>query len=73
MPGPRATVEEVYRALDLEMTSAHAAILDEEEERAREHKSSHRYALEEFGIDPGELETRLAPLFDRFAWPHAAE
>jgi hypothetical protein len=70
--GPKRTVEDVYRALDLDMTPAHAALLDEQEKRSREHETSHSYDLEEFGIDSKVLKEQLAPLFERFGWDRDA-
>ncbi|HSN84099.1 MAG TPA: sulfotransferase [Polyangiales bacterium] len=65
---PKATVEAVYAALDLEMTPAVASALDAEQRRARAHQSSHDYGLEEFGIDEEQLKRDLRQLFDRFHW-----
>ncbi len=67
--GPKHTVEAVYRALDLELTPNYAALLEEEDARSRAHETSHSYGLEEFGLDAADLESQLAPLFERFAWP----
>jgi omega-hydroxy-beta-dihydromenaquinone-9 sulfotransferase len=65
---PRATVEAVYDALDIEMTPAVSEALEAEERRTRAHQTSHRYALEEFGIDEAQLKDDLHELFDRFGW-----
>lgn len=65
---PKRTVEEVYGALGLTMTSAVANALEDTQARARTHTSEHRYALEEFGIDEAELKEDLRELFDQFGW-----
>lgn len=65
---PRRTVEAVYQKLGLEMTPEYANILEGEENRARKHKTEHRYTLEEFGIAPEHLKEELADLFDEFDW-----
>jgi hypothetical protein len=65
---PKATMEAVYDALDIEMTSAVSAALDSQQRRARTHQSSHSYGLEEFGIDETQLKHDLRELFDRFGW-----
>lgn len=65
---PKATVESIFSALDLAMTPAISKTLEEEQRRARAHRSSHRYGLEEFGIDEAELKAELGELFDRFGW-----
>ena len=65
---PKATVEAVYDALDIEMTPATSAALDAQQGRARTHQSSHSYGLEEFGIDEAQLKLDLRELFDRFEW-----
>lgn len=65
---PKATVEAIYDALDIEMTPAVSAALDAQQRRARTHQSSHHYGLEEFGIDEAQLKQDLRKLFDRFGW-----
>lgn len=65
---PKQTVEAVYEKLGLEMTPEYAAILEEEENRTRKHKTEHRYTLDEFGIDANDLRDELAELFDQFGW-----
>jgi len=65
---PRATVQAVYAALDIEMTPATSLALDAQQARARAHQSSHSYGLEEFGIDEAQLKQDLRQLFDRFKW-----
>jgi hypothetical protein len=65
---PKRAVSETYAALGIPMTPAYAATLEAEQQRARAHKSGHRYSLEEFGLDADAIETRLADLFERFGW-----
>lgn len=69
---PKRTVERVYAELGIPVTSAYAAVLEEEQRRARAHETRHRYSLEEFGLRSDEFRTRLAPLFERFHWDDAA-
>ena len=72
---PAATIEQVYGQLSLPMTAQYRELLLAEGKRARKHVSGHSYSLEEFGLDAGEIHTRLAELFDRFGWdePDAQE
>jgi len=70
---PKAAVEEVYRDLGLEMTPEFAAVLEQEGKRARAHKTSHRYGLEEFGLTAAQLEEEMHDLFERFGWERVAE
>jgi hypothetical protein len=65
---PKRTVGEVYEALGIPLTPAFAATLDEEQRRARRHKSGHRYSLDEFGLDKDVIEVELAELFERYRW-----
>jgi hypothetical protein len=65
---PKVTVEAIFTTLDLKLTPAVTAALDAEQGRARPHRSSHRYGLEEFGIDEERLKHDLRELFDRFRW-----
>ncbi|QDX82933.1 sulfotransferase family protein [Denitratisoma sp. DHT3] len=65
---PKATIEQVYADLGLEMTPAYRAFLDAEEARAKRHETEHRYSLAEFGLSDQEIRQRLAPLFEQFHW-----
>jgi hypothetical protein len=68
---PKRTVAQVYEALGLPLTAGYAALLDEEQKRARRHESGHRYSLAEFGLDAGAIERELAALFERYRWSTA--
>lgn len=65
---PVATIEQVYKQLDLPMTPDFRALLQAEGARARGHRSAHAYSLEEFGLEAGAIRARLAPLFERYGW-----
>ena len=68
---PRETVTQVYRELGFPISPAFEEILLEEEKRSGRHETTHRYSLDEFGLDAGEIQAELAPLFDRFEWPRS--
>jgi hypothetical protein len=68
---PKRTVAEVYAALGIELTADFAAVLDEEQKRARKHESGHSYSLAEFGLDKDAIEHGLAELFERYHWSTA--
>jgi hypothetical protein len=63
---PAITLRRIYNDLELELTSATAESIDSAQGQA--HESAHRYNLAEFGLDPHEIHTRLAALFERFNW-----
>lgn len=65
---PKRVVSEVYAALGLPLSPAYAAILDQEQARARKHESGHSYSLAEFGLDKDAIEHELAELFARYHW-----
>jgi hypothetical protein len=65
---PKKVVERIYAQLGLVVTADYARTLDAEQERARRHETSHRYSLEQFGLEAGEIRARLADLFERFHW-----
>jgi hypothetical protein len=69
---PKRSVAEVYAALGLPLAADYAALLDEEQKRARRHESGHRYSLAEFGLDADAIEHELAGLFERYGWNTAA-
>ena len=68
---PRKLVERVYTQLGLPMTPEYAGILVEEERKSREHATTHRYDLAEFGLSADAIRGALAELFERFAWDEA--
>ncbi len=65
---PVATVERIYLELGLPMTDAYRALLQKEGKRARDHKTGHRYSLEEFGLEADAIRNELSDLFERFQW-----
>ncbi|MEO2168796.1 MAG: sulfotransferase, partial [bacterium] len=65
---PAATIETVYRDLGLEMPDAIRETLLGEGKRAREHKTDHRYSLEEFGLEADSIRAEMPDLFERFGW-----
>jgi hypothetical protein len=62
---PEATMCRIYRELELELGPAAAKAFAA---AGGGHESAHRYSLEEFGLDAGEIHTRLAALFDEYQW-----
>ena len=65
---PKRAVEEVYAQLDFPVSSGYAAALEQEQKRARRHETSHRYSLEEFGLESAAIRSGLAELFLRYGW-----
>jgi hypothetical protein len=72
---PRAVIEGLYAEFGYEVTQSLRDALHEAEARVGRHETKHRYSLEEYGLSEDEIHTRLAPLFERFAWldPGAGE
>ena len=65
---PRATLERVYADLGIPLSAQAREFLAAEDANAREHETTHRYSLEEFGLEHAEIHRKLAPLFSRFNW-----
>jgi len=69
---PVATIQRLYRDLGLVMSSEFCEVLEvagvQERRGAGEHKTRHRYSLEEFGLDADLIQARLGDLFERFQW-----
>ena len=63
---PVVTMRRVYDELGLELGSPTVEAIHNAQGGA--HESTHRYSLEEFGLDPDEIHTHLAALFERFGW-----
>ncbi|MGM0577701.1 MAG: sulfotransferase family protein [Myxococcota bacterium] len=65
---PRSVVTSVYDQLGLEMSPDFAERLEEQGRRQRGYKSKHRYALEDFGITPDDVQGQLAEAFDVYGF-----
>jgi hypothetical protein len=68
---PATTMTKVYDELDLDMPPELAVAIGAS--RGQGHETTHRYSLEEFGLDPQAIHVRLATLFDRFGWSNEGE
>ncbi|WP_156688324.1 sulfotransferase family protein [Mycobacterium sp. Marseille-P9652] len=69
---PDATMRRVYRELELDLGPAAANAFEAAEARGG-HESAHRYSLAEFGLDPHEIHTHLADLFEQYRWDTEGE
>ena len=65
---PVASIESIYRAIGLPLSPGYREVLLAEGKRARQHKSSHSYSLEKFGLDAGAIRKGLAGLFEQYRW-----
>jgi hypothetical protein len=65
---PKRVIERVYSELGFPMTPAYERVLLADERKARKHETAHRYSLEEFGLEAGEIRAALSPLFERYGW-----
>jgi hypothetical protein len=65
---PAATIERIYRDLDLPMTDEYREVLAGESKREKSHTTRHSYSLEEFGLEAGAIRSELSDLFERFQW-----
>jgi hypothetical protein len=64
---PETTMRRIYQELGLDIGPAAAKAFEAAAARGG-HESAHRYSLDEFGLDPDEIHTRLAALFDQYQW-----
>lgn len=70
---PRETVHAVYSALGMTVSQAFDEYLQANAEREKSHHSKFEYSLGEYALSKELLEQRLAPFYERYAWPRAAE
>lgn len=68
---PATTMRRVYDELNLTLPAAVAAQIDAS--RGQGHETTHRYSLDEFGLDPQAIHTRLAGLFEQYDWDDEGE
>ena len=65
---PAKTIEGIYRDLGLELSPTYRYVLSGEGRREQKHRSTHRYSLEEFGLEADAIREELDDLFGRFGW-----
>ena len=70
---PKRVVEGVYEQLGFPVSAEYAAVLEAEQSRAKQHETTHRYSLEEFGLKGDEIHAALADLFASYGWEDGAE
>jgi omega-hydroxy-beta-dihydromenaquinone-9 sulfotransferase len=70
---PAAAIEQIYRALGLDVSPEYREVLLAEGKRARQHRSGHSYSLEKFGLDAGTIRRGLAGLFEQYGWDEGDE
>ncbi|RMF20495.1 MAG: sulfotransferase [Deltaproteobacteria bacterium] len=66
---PKQAVESVYRALGIELSEEFSEYLAAQEEREKQRPSGFEYSIDEYEIDPHEIEERLAEYYERYRWP----
>ncbi|WP_116368796.1 sulfotransferase family protein [Parahaliea mediterranea] len=69
---PRATVQAMYQALQLPMTLAFDAWLQQQEERERSHQGRFEYSIDDYELSPARIEQELDELFTLYDWPRQA-
>ncbi len=57
---PKATIENIYQRLGIEMTPEYRRILSKEAVKARKFKSHHKYSLKKMGLDSKRLKKEFA-------------
>ncbi len=66
---PKNSVTHLYEVMDLPMSAEYEQILDEQDGKARAHKTAHSYSAEEFGMDVTRLTSALADFYEEYGWP----
>ncbi len=70
---PRETVERVYEALGIELSSEFLDVLKVQEEKERSHASHFEYSIDDYEVGAPEIESRLASHYERYDWPRVGE
>jgi hypothetical protein len=60
------TVQVIYHRLGLELSAEFKDLLEVETQKARDHRSQHRYSTEPMGIDPQRLRDRYAGIIEEY-------
>ena len=69
----RGTMARIYAFLDLDMAPAMPAMQNYVDRSRRLKRTPHRYSLEQFGLDEGEVRARFAAYATRFAIPEETD
>jgi hypothetical protein len=68
---PRMTVHKIYEALALPLSDSFDRHLEEEEGRARSHKTDFHYSIDDYALSREQIESQLSDFYDEFNWPRA--
>lgn len=66
---PKATIESLYQRFDIPMSPNYAERLEERDQKARAHKTSHSYSAKEFGMDVDKMYRELRDFYEIYQWP----
>ncbi|MFK7978334.1 MAG: sulfotransferase [Halioglobus sp.] len=69
---PKETIEALYQVFSIPMSPVYRLVLDERDEKAREHKTKHSYSAKEFGMDIDRMYVELEEFYETYDWPHPA-
>jgi omega-hydroxy-beta-dihydromenaquinone-9 sulfotransferase len=69
---PKQTVLAVCQTLNLDISLSYQQTLDQEQSKARQHKTSHSYSLAEYGLDSRMIRTQLDEFFEYYRWDEDA-
>ena len=70
---PKASIEILYQTFGIPMSAEYATVLDEQDGKARSHKTSHSYSAQEFGMDVDKMHRELAEFYEEYRWEPPAE
>lgn len=68
---PRRTTQEVYKALDIELSPSFDDYLVAQAEQEKTHHSKFEYSLGDFNLPESLIESQLAEFYDLYQWPTA--
>jgi len=68
---PRLTVHKIYAALGLPLSADFDRYLQDEEGRARSHKTDFHYSIEDYALSRQEIEAQLSDFYRAYDWPRA--
>jgi len=70
---PKAVVKEVYDALNLEFSDTYSEQLDLRQEREKKHEARFIYDIDDYETNAEEIESRLAPFYEKYQWVKTSE
>lgn len=70
---PRASVHQIYSALDMPLTDSFDSFLQTQEEKEKAHKTDFHYSIDDYAVSREDIEAQLSNFYEMYHWPRATD